>query len=579
MDWKQETQGLLQDCYEELTKLKRKALNLAIFRGLFFTAAALVSYLLFPSVYLWFWVIGSILLFLWMMKLQAAVRNNRDEKEALVYVLQRELGEIEAPLPYEPEPNLRNHPLAGDLDLFGKFSLFESIQRTFSNGSARLLAEKLCVHPQDQDRVLSEQTDAKKLSGKYDKLYDFLAFSKLASFSGKEETGLNTWKQQSIKRTPGILMVAGPVLVFLSVLLVAMDYLPESAVLLILSLNLGFVLKRNKEIMALHKDLGKIHPSVQKISIQLAVWRKELALEEEAEQLREREEALKELARIMAKLDSRLNPFGAILFNGLFLYDLQTLNQLSEWQEKHAGHLEEWLNDLYSWELRANRALYYFRNGGVFPAISKSEFEISFEKLRHPLMDSKKAVPNSWSMKQKTELHILTGSNMSGKSTFLRSVGTSLCLAHNGFPVPAESYVFTPLQLVSSIRVSDNLSEEASYFYSEIKRIAEIIKSSEKEPRLFFLMDEILRGTNSADKQTGSRAILMRLKERNANGILATHDLSLTSMEEEFPEAIKNYAFESQERGDDLYFDYTLKRGVCEHLNAVFLMTKMGLIR
>ena len=174
-------------------------------------------------------------------------------------------------------------------------------------------------------------------------------------------------------------------------------------------------------------------------------------------------------------------------------------------------------------------------------------------------------------------MNLITGSNMAGKSTFLRSVGVNIVLAMMGSSVVAKSLMLSPLKVLSSMRVSDNLEESTSTFYAELKKLKEVIDAVYNNEKVFLLLDEILRGTNSADRHTGSRALIKQLILHNAAGLIATHDLELTKLADEFPDNIHNYHFDVQMENDELYFDYKLKRGICHSMNASLLMKKIGI--
>ena len=172
---------------------------------------------------------------------------------------------------------------------------------------------------------------------------------------------------------------------------------------------------------------------------------------------------------------------------------------------------------------------------------------------------------------------LITGSNMAGKSTYLRSLGINVVLAMAGAPVCAESFTLSPVQIISSMRISDNLEESTSTFYAELKKLKTVIDLVNEGAKVFILLDEILRGTNSLDRHTGSVALLKQLIKKHAAGIIATHDVELAQLKETFPHNILNYHFDAQVSNDELYFDYKLKTGVCESLNASILMKKIGI--
>ena len=172
---------------------------------------------------------------------------------------------------------------------------------------------------------------------------------------------------------------------------------------------------------------------------------------------------------------------------------------------------------------------------------------------------------------------VVTGANMAGKSTYLRTVGINLMLACAGAPACASSLRFYPYKLVTNLRTSDSLTDNESYFFAELKRLKMIIDRLQSGEPLFIILDEILKGTNSEDKQKGSIALMKQLVSLRANGIIATHDLLLGDLEKEFPDAIKNYRFEADIKDDHLSFTYKIREGVAQNMNASFLMKKMGI--
>ncbi len=565
---------LLDACQKRQTHLRKNLLGLAIARAGVFVLSGLLVYEFYPENTMIYPVFGFITVFLLLMREQSQRKTALNLEIALEEVLERELG-VRDEYPDLAEINDLDTGLGRDLDLFGTKGLHARMHRSYSYGAGMALAKHMLNPEKNSQLILEAQTDAQKLKTKQESLAYFMAHSRQADFGKSKAQKLVSWSKEETKGVSLAQLIVFPAAFLFAVvawITMGLDDWYMSAFFL---LNLGLVLRRNKEIKAIHDSLDKVHPSLSQLARQLGHWDKEI---ESNPALHEAKQALSQLARIMARLDSRLNPFGMILFNGMLQYDLQTVRSLHEWKKSYARDLPLWLDTLYQLEVRASRSLYAIREGGIFPELIEEDFLLEFESLRHPLMSAEKAVPNSWSSRSKGEIHILTGSNMSGKSTFLRSLGTSLILAQNAYPVPAKSYRLSPVHLISSIRVSDSLEEDASYFYAELRRMKEIIETAGTEPRLFFLLDEILRGTNSKDKQTGSRGVLLKLLAQQANGILATHDLSLTAMEEEFPGKVRNIAFESKEKAMFLYFDYTLHEGVCQNLNAVFLMKKMGIM-
>jgi DNA mismatch repair ATPase MutS len=240
--------------------------------------------------------------------------------------------------------------------------------------------------------------------------------------------------------------------------------------------------------------------------------------------------------------------------------------------------VENWFHTLGAFEALNSFATIHFNNPGwCFPSLQEAHFFLESTELGHPLIHKEKRVNNFIKMEERGELMLVTGSNMAGKSTYLRSVGVNVVLAMAGAPVCAAAFRLSPVQLISSMRIADNLEESTSTFYAELKKLKSVIERVNNDEKVFILLDEILRGTNSLDRHTGSEALIKQLIKHNAAGIIATHDLALADIKNEFPGNILNYHFDVQVNNDELYFDYKLKPGVCTSLNASILMKKIGI--
>jgi DNA mismatch repair ATPase MutS len=222
---------------------------------------------------------------------------------------------------------------------------------------------------------------------------------------------------------------------------------------------------------------------------------------------------------------------------------------------------------------------YAFNNPDfIFPSVAEGSGAFSAKNLGHQLIDESKRVCNDFSLGKGGTICIVSGANMSGKSTFLRTVAVNFILGMAGAPVCATEMNFVPARLFTSMRTTDSLSESESYFYAELRRLNLLKSKIEGGERVFFILDEILKGTNSADKSTGSRLFLQRIIERNGTGLLATHDTALGMMENEYPGIIINKCFEIEINGDNIKFDYKIQDGITKKMNAVFLMKQMGIL-
>ena len=284
------------------------------------------------------------------------------------------------------------------------------------------------------------------------------------------------------------------------------------------------------------------------------------------------------LRKILDMLDIRLNPVVFLPLNTFLFWDLQQVFALEKWKTANKQETSDWFTALAEAESLSSIANLSFNHPEwAFPVIAIDEGVFISEDLGHPLIPKEKLVSSSFSTAGVNQMNLITGSNMAGKSTFLRSIGVNMVLAMMGSPVCAKSLTLSPMKVMSSMRVSDNLEESTSTFYAELKKLKEIIEAVYANKKVFLLLDEILRGTNSADRHTGSKALIKQLIQHKAAGLIATHDLELAKLAAEFPNQIHNYHFDVQVANDELYFDYKLKRGVCQSMNASILMKKIGI--
>ncbi|MBA3674387.1 MAG: hypothetical protein H0W75_05425 [Chitinophagaceae bacterium] len=251
---------------------------------------------------------------------------------------------------------------------------------------------------------------------------------------------------------------------------------------------------------------------------------------------------------------------------------------LEKWKLDQQKNINIWFETLGHIEALNSFAILHFNEPAwVFPDLISGNFFIEAKEIGHPLISKNTRVNNSVKINDNEEIMLVTGSNMAGKSTYLRSIGVNVVLAMAGAPVCAKDFKVSHVQLISSMRITDNLAESTSTFYAELKKLKIIIEKVNKGEKVFILLDEILRGTNSLDRHTGSVALIKQLIKHKAAAIIATHDLELAKLKDDYPENIINYHFDVQVSNDELFFDYLLKPGVCTSLNASILMKKIGI--
>jgi DNA mismatch repair ATPase MutS len=278
-------------------------------------------------------------------------------------------------------------------------------------------------------------------------------------------------------------------------------------------------------------------------------------------------------------MDTNLNILAAVILNGLFLFNLHLLAAVEKWKFKYREVIPQWFATIG--EIDALNSLANFTANNpefIFPVAVENQFSLEATDLGHPLIPKEECVTNDLSISDWNQYCIITGANMSGKSTFLRAVGVNYVLAMMGAPVFASRFIFYPVNLHSSIRTSDSLARKESFFYAELKRLKQIISELERGQQTFILLDEILKGTNSKDKQSGSIALIEQLVKYQSIGLIATHDLILGDLIRDYPNNIHNLCFEIHIVDDEMSINYKLQQGVCQNLNATYLMKKMGIL-
>jgi len=287
---------------------------------------------------------------------------------------------------------------------------------------------------------------------------------------------------------------------------------------------------------------------------------------------------VKKLSKLLNLFDQRLNMLLGVVFNGLFLFDFIMLRFLEKWKEKNSAQILEWI-ELIGWiDAQVSLAGFAFNHPGfVVPDLTETQEIMDLQGLGHPLIPDHKRVVNSLRIEGE-KVAVITGANMAGKSTFLRSLGINMVLAYTGCPVCAEKFQSGFKGLFSSMRTADSLKDEESYFLAEIRRLHLIVKRMERGEPMLILLDEVLKGTNTTDKKRGSVGLIKRTLQYPVHIFIATHDLSLGELEKEHPGEVVNYCFESYIEGMDLTFDYSLRKGIATNMNASFLMKQMGIM-
>jgi DNA mismatch repair ATPase MutS len=531
-----------------------------------------------------------LLLFIVLVRRHAALFDRKIHLENLNRIQQDELYSLEGDFSHNSSGSQFinvHHPYTHDLDIFGEGSLFQCVNRSHTGGAKKLLADRLSFTPKSKDDILSRQEAVKELAGKTDFRHEVQALSMQIDEQPENDRQLNQWLGEPPfvygKAVYKLILTIFPAItVSLVVAAFFVDGITGFAVLSagLQWVFLGFHLKR---VNAFHQYVSRKKNMLEKYARMLFFIRKEeysaALMNKLRTQASEGDEKVRQLASLLSAFDARMNSMTNLVVNSLLLYDLQCVYRLEKWKEENAVHLPTWLETIHEAEVLCSVGTFSFNHPTfVFPEIN-SDRKLSAKGLGHPLLLENERVVNDTHLDDAQSIMIITGANMAGKSTFLRSLGVNVVLGLSGAPVCAEAFDCPLIEVKSGMRTADSLKEHQSYFYAELDRLKSIMDELRSGTPLLILLDEILKGTNSTDKQTGSVALVKQLVEHPCLALIATHDLALGDLENEYPGRILNYSFEANIENEQLFFDYKLKRGLARKMNATFLMRKMGIIQ
>lgn len=578
----------------ELSSIKKKLLFLSVIR---FISFILIFFFLFnflefkPGLSITISVLFFIF-FLYMVKkytqlnqkkeyLVILVKINEDEKLCLMHIYSQfeDGSEYIAP----------DHPFSFDLDVFGQGSLFQYINRTVTINGKKKLANWLSSGLTNIESINARQKAVKELIPELELRQAFYATGKLSSDKESAYDDIQSWLSQPDtfqKKIFKVLAYILPALSALAVILTIIDIDFGSLLVILFLLQLFVVGTQITTINRIHSVLSKKADFLKKTEKLLLIIEKVKFQSDNLKQLQQKlkenniaaHSAIDKFSSLVSAFDYRLNLIMGFLLNGFLLWDFQCVLRIDKWKNKYKNSVKTWFEVIGEFEAYCSFSSFAYNNPSFTFPIAGEDVIINFKNAGHPLIPEKERVNNSLEINKKSEFIIITGANMAGKSTFLRTIGLNLLLASNGAPICAESLMFTPLNLFSSMRTSDSLAKNESYFYAELKRLKIIIESLKKGENLFIILDEILKGTNSEDKQKGSKAVLEQIIKLKGTGLIATHDLELAKIERDYPENIKNKCFEIEIDGSEIYFDYKLYDGITKKMNASLLMKQMGIL-
>ncbi|APY10642.1 DNA mismatch repair protein MutS [Seonamhaeicola sp. S2-3] len=575
--------------YQVKAKVSYKRMTtLSLLRLLVFLLTGVGVYVMFniwqPAVSI---AIIGIVIFVKLLSKHTDVKQEKVFNEALVAINSAELKIASGDF-YDRDNGLQfqdpAHFYSLDIDLFGRGSFFQYINRTNISEGTQTLAALLKAN--NIKNIPLRQDAIKELSSKPKWRQYYSATSSLVHVETPAKDIVNWLKSYtpflpSVMRWLPLGFTVATLVLLGATLLSLIDVAFIGYWLFIGLIITGFYVKKINSL-SIHvdkvKDTFRQYAQLLKL-IEEENFSSELLHQKQIKIKSENKEAsiiFKELSRALDALDNRNNIIGAIFGNGYFLTDIKNAYRIEKWIKQYANKVEDWFEVVSFFDAYNSLGNYAYNHSDfIYPEVLKTGSVIKAEKLGHPLLDKTKRVDSDLVIDDK-QFFIVTGANMAGKSTFLRTVSLHIVMANMGLPVCAKSSKYSPVKLITSMRTSDSLTDDSSYFFSELTRLKFIVDTISKEP-YFIVLDEILKGTNSTDKAIGSKKFVEKLVASNATGIIATHDLSLCEIENEL-EAVKNYYFDAEIINDELHFDYKLKQGVCQNMNASFLLKKMDII-
>ena len=483
-----------------------------------------------------------------------------------------------------------DHYYTYDLDIFGKKSLFQAINRTCTPIGKETLAHWLQTHLRSKSAIEERQACIQELS-QHNKFREYFAITgKMGQTFASDEMNIKEWISNPDRFTRSIwakVLIWGVPATNLCLL--------TAGLLDILSLSwfgltfFGFIIfsfsivKRANILQEEYTEkLMTLRTYAQLISLlERQEWQTP-HLKELAQDLKidghSPSEALKQLSTDLSRLELRNNQLLYVILEGSIFFQLHQMVRIERWKQKYGDYLDNWILAVGEIDALCSLATFAYNHPTyTYPHLTEHPFCFQAKDMGHPLMDVAQCVTNDAHIPSRPYFLIITGANMAGKSTYLRTIGTNYLLACIGAPVCCSELTLYPAQLITSLRTSDSLSDNESYFFAELKRLKRIIDLLNKGEELFIILDEILKGTNSTDKQKGSYNLIKQFILSQANGIIATHDLLLGELIHQFPDEIRNYCFEADITNDQLTFSYKIREGIAQNMNACFLMKKMGI--
>ena len=588
-------QQIIQKAELELQSARKRIYYISLLRLVLFVGAIAGAITFWSDGWLYISVFAILpfILFVWLVKRHNFWFHRKDFLKKKIVINEQELRAIQYDFSgFEGGEEYIDpgHLYTFDLDVFGDHSLFQYINRTSTPVGKQHLADWFNSHLENKEAIEQRQEAIRELSTELEYRQQIRLLGLLYKGKPADTTEIKTWAgSPSYYRKHTLLRIIPVTVSIINLVCISLAFLgilPASAAGGVFISFVIFSSIFSKGITKLQTTYGEKLQILSTYADQILLTEKKEMHSPILQQLKAEltsqnqtaSQAVRQLSKLMNALDQRSNLLMSTILNGLIFWELRQVMRIEQWKDTHANDLPRWIETIGEIDAYCSLATFAYNHPEyIYPKICSQSFHLQAKGLGHPLMDRNKCVRNGIDIDKRPFFIIITGANMAGKSTYLRTVGVNYLLACIGAPVWAEQMEISPARLVTSLRTSDSLTDNESYFFAELKRLKLIIDKLEAGEELFIILDEILKGTNSMDKQKGSFALIKQFMNMNANGIIATHDLLLGTLIDSFPQNIRNYCFEADITNNELTFSYQMRDGVAQNMNACFLMKKMGI--
>jgi hypothetical protein len=570
----------------QVAALQKQIKQLSSFRLIIGVVILILGYLILSGKLEQWWVILiTIAGFLIVVRKHNALKDEEAKAELYGIILQNELSALDgnySSFKDGSEFTDTAHPFTYDLDFFGKRSIYQLLCRAATKNGEHALGDLLRNPYADEAEISNRQVVVQDLARKPEFLMNFRVAGAAYKEGEKDVDKIREWLMMEDRFISSAFIRAIVVIIpVMSVAAGVLSFLYEGSypfLLLIVVFNWLFLRAKVQPIKEASYYVAKSAELIVKYEALIGEVAKErFATGKWNEHAITAFGAIMKLKKLAHLFESRYNGMVGPLMNSLFLFDIQCGVRLDRWRKIHRQEVLRGLADITEIDTYVSLATFAYNHPQyTYPAFNHSTY--SAENIAHPLLE-KTAVGNSFSLGEHEQFYLLTGANMTGKSTFIRTNGVNIILAYTGVPLRGDHIQVPLTRLYTAMRITDSVQDDVSYFRAELIRIHDIMQEVQtNEQPYLILLDEPLRGTNTTDKQNGTRSIIEKFVRLNAIGIVATHDTVLCNLEEQHAGKVANHHFESTIEGNELKFDYQLKKGCSKSNNATILMQQMGIV-